>query len=450
MFFCTFLPKLLNMSLTASVAIVFVLLLRLLLKNTPKVFSYALWGIVLFRLICPVSVESGISLFGLLDIPAAESGALTSRIEYVPNDILHMEYLDDKRPVPGNDDAGNHTLSQGGGQPGADSLETLTAAAACIWLAGISAMGIYAAVSCIQLRRKLITASPLRDNIYLADDITSPFVMGLFRPKIYLPSSIKEQEQPYILMHEQHHIRRFDHIIKALAFAALCIHWFNPLVWIAFIMACRDMEMSCDEAVVRKMGAGVLADYTASLLSLATGKHIVAGIPLTFGEGDTKGRIRNLANWRKPAFWVILAAVLACAVMAVCLLTNPRAQTLPFELESIKISWAKTLDCRPDEPISLELNDAELDELKFRLADLKIGRKDNDLSGFTPIYSVSIQANGYYFSVQGFDIEGKHMALYYQGEYYRINDNAFGEYLSNLCAGGTRTSAENTPIPPDI
>lgn len=324
MLFYTFLPRLLNMSLTAGVVIVFVLLLRLLLKKAPKVISYALWGIVLFRLLCPVSVESRFSLFGFLNAPVSESGTLTSRIEYVPDNIVHMEYPEIVLPVPGVDDAVNNALPRGGEQLAADPLEAPVTIATYVWMSGILAMAVYAVVSYTRLRRKLITASPLRDNIYLADEITSPFVMGLFRPKIYLPSSIEEQEQPYIIMHEQHHIRRFDHVVKALAFTALCIHWFNPLVWVAFIMAGKDMEMSCDEAVVKKMGAGVLADYTASLLSLATGKHIIAGMPLAFGEGDTKGRIRNLANWKKPAFWVILAAVIACITLAVCLLTNPK------------------------------------------------------------------------------------------------------------------------------
>ena len=328
MFFYTFLPKLLNMSLTASVVIVLVLLLRLLLKKAPKVISYALWGIVLFRLICPVSIESSFSLFSLLDTPVVESGTLTSRIEYVPNDIVHTEYPNIVLPVPGVEDAINNTLPQGEEQLRADPLEAPMAIATYVWMAGVIGMGIYAAASYIQLRRKLITASPLRESIYLVDDITSPFVMGLFRPKIYLPSSVEEQEQSYILMHEQHHIRRFDHIIKALAFFALCIHWFNPLVWIAFIMAGRDMEMSCDEAVVKKMGDSVLADYTASLLSLATGKHIIAGTPLAFGEGDAKGRIRNLANWKKPAFGIIAVAVVACGIFAVCLLTNPKQERI--------------------------------------------------------------------------------------------------------------------------
>lgn len=447
MFFYTFLPKLLNMSLTASVVILFVLLLRLMLKKAPKVISYALWGIVLFRLLCPVSVGSEFSLFGFLDTPVAQSGGMTSSIQYVPNDIVHAENPDVVLPLPPAGEAINGALPRGEEQLAADPLEAPMAIATYAWMAGVLAMAVYAATSYGRLRRKLITASPLRDNIYLADEITSPFVMGLLRPKIYLPSAMEEWEQPYIILHEQHHIRRFDHVAKALAFIALCIHWFNPLVWVAFVMAGKDMEMSCDEAVVRKMGPDILADYTASLLSLATGRRIIAGMPLAFGEGDTKGRIRNLASWRKPAFWAVLAAAAACVALAVCLLTNPQPRALPFELENIEISWAKAVDCRPDEPTSFDLNDAELEELKFRLADFKIGKRDDDLGGFTPFYSIGIEAEGndfHYFSVQGFDADGKNIALCYQGEYYRIDDDDFSAYLRNICAGGTRAYAENT------
>lgn len=323
MFFYTFLPALLNMSLTASVAIVFVFLLRLLLRRAPKVIPYALWSIVLFRLLCPISIESGLSLFGLLDTPVSTSGALTSSIEYIPNDIVHMEYPSVVLPAPGIGEVISETLPQGEEQLVADPMEAPVAIATYIWMAGVVGMGIYAVASYLRLRRKLITASLVRENIYLADGITSPFVLGLVHPKIYLPSALGEREQPYIVMHEQHHIRRLDHIVKVLAFIALSIHWFNPLVWIAFQMASKDMEMSCDEAVVRKMGDGILADYTASLLSLATGRHIIAGMPLAFGEGDTKGRIRNLVNWKRPAIWAVLAAALVCVVLAVCLLTNP-------------------------------------------------------------------------------------------------------------------------------
>ena len=331
--FYAFIPKLLNMSLTASVAIVCVLLLRLMLKKAPKVISYASWAVVLFRLLCPVSIESSFSLFGLMDAPTAESTKLTTSIEYVPENIVHTEYPAVTLPVPGVSDAINNTLPSGQEQLVADPLEAPTTIATYVWLAGVLVMAAYSVISYRRLRQKLLTASPLRDNIYLADEITSPFVMGVVRPKIYLPSDMEEREQAYIIRHEQHHIRRGDHIIKALAFLALSIHWFNPLVWVAFIYSNKDMEMSCDEAVVKKMGDGILADYTASLLSLATGKHIIAGVPLAFGEGDTKGRIRNLANWKKPAFWVVLVAVIACIALAVGLMTNPAEDDTPDPAE---------------------------------------------------------------------------------------------------------------------
>ena len=331
--FYAFIPKLLNMSLTASVAIVFVLLLRLALKKAPKVISYALWAVVLFRLLCPVSIESNFSLFGLLDAPTAESTDLTTSIEYVPENIVHTEYPAVTLPVPGVSDNINEALPQGEEQLRADPLEGPIFIATYVWITGVLVMAAYSVVSYRRLRKKLLTASLLRENIYLADEIASPFVMGLIRPKIYLPSDLEEREQAYIIRHEQHHIRRGDHIVKALAFLALTIHWFNPLVWVAFICSNKDMEMSCDEAVVKKMGAGILADYTASLLSLATGKHIIAGMPLAFGEGDTKGRIRNLANWHKPAFWVVLVAVIACIALAVGLMTNPAEDDTPDPAE---------------------------------------------------------------------------------------------------------------------
>lgn len=319
MFFSACFPKLLNMSLTASVVIVFVLLLRFLLKKAPKIISYALWGLVLFRLLCPISLESGLSLFGLVHAPVTPSGTLTSSIEYIPSDLVQTESPSAVLPAPGMEE----TAPQGVEQPVSDAAETPVVLAADIWVAGVLGMGLYGVISYLRLRRKLVTASPLRENIYLVDGISSPFVLGLLHPKIYLPSSLGEQELPYIVMHEQHHIRRLDHLVKVLAFVALSLHWFNPLVWLAFVLAVRDMEMSCDEAVIRKMGDGIRADYTASLLSLATGKHTIAGIPLAFGQGDTKGRIRNLANRKKPAFWVVLAGAVICALAALGLLTNP-------------------------------------------------------------------------------------------------------------------------------
>ena len=323
MFFYTFMPKLFNMSLTASVAIVLVILLRLLLKKASKVISYALWGVVLFRLLCPVSIGSNFSVYNLFDAPAQESGTITSVIEYVPSNIVHTEYPSVALPVPGISDVINEALPQGQEQLVADPLEAPMSFATYAWMIGVLVMAIYSIVSYIRLRRKLSVVVPLRDNIFIADDIKSPFVVGLFRPKIYLPCNLGDKEQEYIILHEQHHIKRLDHVMKALAFLALAIHWFNPLVWVAFILASKDMEMSCDEAVIRKVDGDVRADYSASLLTLATGRRIIAGTPLAFGEGDTKGRINNLSKWKKPAVWVVLIAVVACAVLAVTVLTNP-------------------------------------------------------------------------------------------------------------------------------
>ena len=326
--FYAFLPKLLNMSLTGSVAIICVLLLRLLLKKAPKVISYCLWAVILFRLLCPVSITSGLSLFGLLDAPSTTSAVIgTSSMEYVPENIVHTEFPEVKIPISGVSETINSTLPQGQEQLVAAPLEAPVAIGTFVWLLGVLGMAVYSVISYVRLKKKLLIASPLKDNIWLADEITTPFVMGLIRPRIYLPSDTEERQMPYLILHEKHHIKRGDHIFKALAFLALSIHWFNPLVWVAFVYANKDMEMSCDEAVVKELGDHILADYTASLLSLATGKTIIAGVPLAFGEGDTKGRIRNLAHWKKPAFWAVLMAVIACIVLGVGLLTNPEKES---------------------------------------------------------------------------------------------------------------------------
>ena len=323
MTFYSFMPRLLNMSLTASVAIGLVILLRFALKKAPKVFSYALWGVVLFRLLCPISIGSTFSVFNLIDTPAEDYRYISSVIEYVPADIVHTENPSVVLPVPGVSEVINDALTQGEEQLRADPLEGRTFVATVIWMMGVLAMGIYSIVSYLKLRFKLRVAIPLRENIFIADDIKSPFVVGLIRPRIYLPCNLSEKEQEYIILHEKHHTKRLDHVMKALAFIALAIHWFNPLVWVAFILAGKDMEMSCDEAVIRKVGSHVRADYSASLLTLATGRRIIAGTPLAFGEGDTKGRIHNLARWKKPARWIVILSVVLCLILAVCLLTNP-------------------------------------------------------------------------------------------------------------------------------
>lgn len=306
-------PDLMDFNLTASIVILFVICVRQFLKRAPKIFSYALWGVVLLRLLVPVSIESSMSV-----IP--DRTEFSSIVEV--NDVLPR--IEFEAP---QDRADNewHRENTAPGEPLVQTYRSLDAETylTFAWLIGIAVMLLRSIVSYWKLKRKLKVVIPFRKGIYIADDIDTPFVMGFFRPVIYLPGTLDNSEWEYIIAHERHHIHRGDHIFKALGFLALTIHWFNPLVWVAFVLAGRDMEMSCDEAVIRKLGEDVRAEYSASLLNLATGKRLFAGTPLAFDEGAPTERVRNLAKWKKPAFWVILICAIVCVVLAVCLLTDP-------------------------------------------------------------------------------------------------------------------------------
>ena len=308
-FFCELFPEMLDLNLTASIVILFVICVRQFLKGAPKIFSYTLWGIVLLRLLVPVSIESSVSV-----VP--ERTEFSSMVDV--NDVLpSIEWEDARsREIRENTPPGQPMALTG---TSVDPQVYLS----FIWLAGMVFLTVRSLLSYLGLRKRVKVSIPFRKGIYIADDIDTPFVMGFFRPKIYLPGTLDPSERKYIIAHERHHIRRGDHIFKALGFLALTIHWFNPFVWLAFVLAGRDMEMSCDEAVIRKLGEDVRAEYSASLLNLATGQRLFAGTPLAFGEGDPTGRVRNLAKWKKPAFWVILICAIVCAVLAVCLLTDP-------------------------------------------------------------------------------------------------------------------------------
>ncbi len=327
--------QILDMSKTAGIVIAAVMLARLLLRKAPKWISYALWAVVLVRLLCPMSIPAPVSIvpevpsvaeeYTLADEPISFAGAGVAAYQAM-GDALNGGLGVQQVPTTERDESGMVRYVT------ADWGSVWILFGQYVWVLGVAAMAVYSAISYGQLRRRLRVTLPLRENIFIADDIKSPFVIGLAKPKIYLPCGLGEAEREYIILHEQYHIRRLDHIVKALAFLALTLHWFNPLVWAAFVLACRDMEMSCDEAVIGQLGENIRADYSASLLSLATGRRIITGTPLAFGEGDTRGRIKNLANWRKPAFWVIAAAVTACIVLAVCLVTDPPGEDVGNEV----------------------------------------------------------------------------------------------------------------------
>lgn len=315
----TLFPIILNMSLTAGIVIVLVLLARLPLKKAPRVFSYALWAVVLFRLLCPISFSTDFSLLGIFHSPAVTNGSIT----YIPTDIVHTANPQVDLPLPGISQVNNETLPQGGEQTVADPLEAPMAIATFLWLFGIMAMLIYSIASVLILKNRLKSAQNLEQNIYEADNLKTPFVLGIFKPRIFIPTGLTREEKSYIIRHEQTHIRRLDHIIKPFAFMVLSLHWFNPLVWIAFVLMGADMELSCDEKVIKEMGGEIKKPYAASLLSLATGKRILNGSPLAFGEGNVKGRIKNVLNYRKPRFWMMAVAVVAVITVGIGLLVNP-------------------------------------------------------------------------------------------------------------------------------
>lgn len=319
----------LNMSITASISILVILLARIILKHAPKIFSYALWAVVLFRLLCPVSLTSQFSLMGLFPAPTTETG----RIEYVSLDVPNTERPAITVDVPASDL--DQTTDNSVEVMIAGSIDFLISAASIIWICGVAAMLLFHLLQLIPLRRKLTGAVPLKDNIYLADYISTPFVMGLIHPKIYLPSAMSEAEQSYIIQHEKHHIRRCDHVIKLLAFAAMCIHWFNPLVWLAFALSSKDMEMSCDEAVMKQMGRDIRADYSSSLLQFSTGKRVLIGTPLAFGEGDTKERIENIMKYKKPTMIIVVLAVIICVGLTACLSSNPQSDAEKNNLSAL-------------------------------------------------------------------------------------------------------------------
>jgi len=301
----------LNASISASWLILVVILLRFGLKKAPKWVNVALWGIVALRLLMPFSIESALSL-----IPSAQT---------VSDQLLQAG------PVPGAEAAYLEIVSNPsyGGTVTVELDQSISAFQWDMmymtfpWLLGMVLMAIYTAVSYWQLRKKVDTAVILRDNIFLSEQIPSPFVLGIIKPRIYLPFSLDGESIAHVIAHEQAHIRRRDHWWKPLGFLLLTIHWFNPLMWLAYILLCRDIELACDEKVISELGNEQRADYTQALVACSVSRLRVSACPLAFGEVGVKERVRAVLHYRKPTFWLILAALFVCGTVAVCFLTDP-------------------------------------------------------------------------------------------------------------------------------
>ncbi len=304
--------KLFNMSISASWLVLAVLVLRLLLKRAPKWAAPALWGIVGLRLICPLSIESVFSL-----IPSAETVSPEIMMDPKPAIDSGVPILNQAvNPVIAEHFTPNPAAS-------ANPLQIWLFLAAAVWLIGMTAMLLYALVSWLLLKRRLRTAVRLRDNIFQSENVSSPFVLGVVRPRIYLPFDLGEGDMAQVLAHEEAHIARRDHWWKPLGFLLLSVYWFNPLLWAAYVLLCRDIELACDERVVQAMAAETRADYSQALLNCGVKGRLVTACPLAFGEVGVKERVKRVLSYKKPAFWLTVAAVAVCAVVAVCFLTDP-------------------------------------------------------------------------------------------------------------------------------
>lgn len=326
--------KLLNLSISASWLVLAVLVLRLISKRSPKWMNVLLWGIVALRLVLPFSIESALSL-----IPSAETVS-PAAVQFAPAPTITSG-------VSVIDNAVNPSLSEHFAAVPTASVNPLyvwTEIAGWVWLIGLGAMLLYALVSYLRLRRRVSVSLPVQDHIYLCDAISSPFILGVVKPRIYLPSGLDEVQRQNVLSHERAHLARRDHWWKPLGFALLAVYWFNPVLWLAYALLCRDIELACDERVIRTMDESAVKTYSTVLLACSMPRKAVITCPLAFGEVGVKERVRNALHYKKPAFWVVAASVTVCVVVAVCFLTDPEHETM---------KWAKNL--RVDDVVRVEL-----------------------------------------------------------------------------------------------
>lgn len=359
--------KLLNLSISASWLVLAVLVLRLISKRSPKWVNVLLWGIVALRLVLPFSIESALSL-----IPSAETVS-PAAVQFDPAPTITSG-------VSVIDNAVNPSLSEHFAAAPLASVNPLyvwTYLAGWVWLIGLGAMLLYALVSYLRLRRRVSVSLCVRENIYLCDAISSPFILGVVKPRIYLPSGLDEVQRQNVLSHERAHLARRDHWWKPLGFALLAVYWFNPVLWLAYALLCRDIELACDERVIRTMDESAVKTYSTVLLACSMPRKAVITCPLAFGEVGVKERVKNALRYKKPAFWVVAASVAVCVVVAVCFLTNPPTDTdaaglVGFHRE--QVTYADVTDESGAQPSNVQLTAEETDAVYALLDALQYKR----------------------------------------------------------------------------
>lgn len=352
--------KIVNMSISASWIVLAVLVLRLLLKKAPKWITVLLWGIVAIRLICPFSIESIMSLIPsaetITKAPDAPRPHFESGVTIIDNQV--------------NDYLGGHYY-EGVTRPTGHFVD-ITTILAIVWLVGIVVLLTYTIISYFRVKNKIGTAVLLRDNIYQSENVVSPFVLGIIKPKIYLPFNMNEQDMEHVIAHENAHIHRKDHWWKPFGFLVLTLHWFNPLMWLGYVLLCRDIELACDEKVVKEFNNEQKADYSQALLTCSVNRRMIAACPLAFGEVGVKNRVKSVLNYKKPAFWIIVVAIIASAVVAICFLTDPQSelnvvknQKSGSELDGLSLKIVSIETSAPDPYITIQYKNGTSNDLIY-------------------------------------------------------------------------------------
>lgn len=302
-----------NMSITASWLVLAVVLFRFIFKKAPKSLRVVMWGLVAFRLVCPFSIESVLSMIPSTEtVPQAimtgDAFRVSSGIEMVDNSI--NEYLGDHyyEGVTVPTDAGSNFMS----------------AISIVWIMGVTIMLLYTLISYLRITKQVREATPLKENMWICDNVSTPFILGVVKPRIFLPSSMNDEDLKFVIAHEKAHIKRGDHLWKPLGFMLLTVYWFNPVIWVAYILLCRDIELACDEKVIKRMGADFKKQYSEALINCSVSRKMVSACPLAFGETGVKGRIKSVLNYKKPAFWVIVVAIISAIAITICFMTNPQ------------------------------------------------------------------------------------------------------------------------------
>ena len=348
---------LLNMSLMGSLCVIVVLLARLFLKKAPKGYSYLLWLVVFARLILPIGIPVPTQLQPRQNLQLEQQ-----QVFPVPLPQPTLE-ADDSGPLITKEP----TLIQ------EENMAKAVIPYDTIWLVGFTVMLLYAIMSYWRLKNKLATATKIQDNVYETDHIDSPFVLGLFRPKVYLPCALYG-DKAMVLAHEQAHIRRGDHVVKLLCFLGLALHWFNPLVWVAYFLMERDMELACDELVLKRLGEGEKGQYSMALLSINQGKRLF--LPPAFNETGVKSRVKNVLNYKKPAMWFGVLMLFVVCILTLGLMMKPVNTQSLNDLHNIEVEQVDAIRFTMDTDIVSENMEYQIKDIFSQLEEIRISAKE--------------------------------------------------------------------------